>query len=504
MIDEKRRLENSIEQLLCSLGWEASFVCEYDIEPEDCWEFLLSIKGKPIGLLNTGSKFIDSTGDIHITCDFDDYPSSKPWYEFFLTFDGNNIAYLTKDHESGMLDRIPTPINYKSLMFEAQYSEEGPANNFVSEDEFPDSNEKTYSISLHSFVGEGHLNVQPSKKKKISGRRLPDFMMRHIPKKTRKEEVDLDILKNQIEELTKAQQKNNKDLKSLADTMEVYQAETSEKLDRNYNMILSVQEKLSSDIKSLKSSLSLYQSFVFKELECFRDDLEKDIIQSCYADTVAEIIARKISSYKNYDLYAKETEELKNALGENVWKKLDERSKKFLITAKVTFIGQRDCEDMIDYSGICLLLTKAVEVECTNRFYTHFLKYLKEKNEDDYPSWLIDKKTNAVLDPKQFTLGTVKYALCYHPEYSWKSKQLIKDETILFKYADDVLFENDHIMDHKSILFEDAEHIEYIRKNFRNPAAHGNALQYQSAAMCMDYIVDGEQILRKMLTDFCF
>ena len=76
--------------------------------------------------------------------------------------------------------------------------------------------------------------------------------------------------------------------------------------------------------------------------------------------------------------YEKEENLLKQSF-EDSWNKLDEKSKSFLITAKVIYNELNEYNNVIDYSGVCLLVTKALEQELSKRFCKGFISYLKER-----------------------------------------------------------------------------------------------------------------------------
>ena len=70
--------------------------------------------------------------------------------------------------------------------------------------------------------------------------------------------------------------------------------------------------------------------------------------------------------------------------------------------------------EVIDYSGICVLITKALEVEINKRFFTDFIKYMDNTYNKDYsiyPTPLLFNKKEPLYDDK-ITLGNFQFILC--------------------------------------------------------------------------------------------
>ena len=105
-----------------------------------------------------------------------------------------------------------------------------------------------------------------------------------------------------------------------------------------------------------------------------------------------------------------------------VWNRLSEKSRSFLVTADYTYENmiQQDSREEFDYSGVCLLVTKAVEVESCNRFFNEYKAYLVEKLGSNVDSWP-DAMTKTDRFGRKyaawdFTLGSVVHITGYDKE----------------------------------------------------------------------------------------
>ena len=202
--------------------------------------------------------------------------------------------------------------------------------------------------------------------------------------------------------------------------------------------------------------------------------------------------------------------ELKSKLSENVWNRLDQRSRNYLITAKYTYesmIRMTD-HDSFDYSGVCLLVTKALEVETANRFFIMYKEYIESKytSVSEWPQCLRKKDhgqiTELALLDEDFTLGSVVFLLGYYREQdqngqivAYRSRREEKAEFL--DYARLFLF-NEGVSVEEEIV-KDYEFVEKVRLDYRNPAAHRGHLTITSAESCLNYVIDVQHKLKQML-----
>ena len=222
-----------------------------------------------------------------------------------------------------------------------------------------------------------------------------------------------------------------------------------------------------------------------------------------YVERTIQAIAKRDGN-RDYD---RELQNLIMTFGKDTWNRLEERSQTFLVSAKITFAQLINMPDIVDYSGVCLLVTKALEVEAGKRFCTGFVNYMKEKypwkqNKDQYPTALISR-FDKPLRPKDFTLGTLAYILCYYEDEEKSEEQKANNMTKLLEYAKAKLFPPDKSeQDINATLAFYAEEIESVKNDYRNPAAHTNELTKINAQECFDLVIDVQKLLKKMLESF--
>lgn len=200
---------------------------------------------------------------------------------------------------------------------------------------------------------------------------------------------------------------------------------------------------------------------------------------------------------------------LENSFGD-VWNILDEDSKTFLITAKVMFESmiRNDKYDTLDYSGVCLLVTKALELESYKVFFKEYIQYLKENKMElnQYPkALLIDSQNHSKLIIKlnyNFTLGAVIHILGLHYNQRTKIINIARnseaDYHTFLKYAEEKLYNCTETQIEKEIR-KNAIFIERTKLDYRNPSAHTGRLTKIVCTECLEYIVDTEKEMKRML-----
>lgn len=266
-----------------------------------------------------------------------------------------------------------------------------------------------------------------------------------------------------------------------------------------------------SDIKSqldkIAEQITGYQSLVEKQLDLAVTPEEQERILHAFSEECIERIVNEVQLNHRVQEYRQEEEKLILLFKEEAWNKLDASSQNFLVSSKMTFQNFMLLKDRTDYSGVCLLVTKALEVEMSRRFCIDFIAYLEEQypgNYSKFPTTLLpkDKKKNLQpIDPTHFTLGSVAYVLCKYRSSKSKEEQA-NNKARLLEFSKKKLFSGkteDEIFD---LLSEYAEAIEKVRKNYRNPAAHTNQLTRIDAEQCFELVIDVEKLLKRMLDSF--
>ena len=274
-------------------------------------------------------------------------------------------------------------------------------------------------------------------------------------------------------------------------------------------MIAFQQDILSSfgiDASVIRDSFERIQSvraLLQEDLES-NDEFVKETALKRLQDRVAEIVngltqsALSSKDQKYFEGY------LIGELTEEVWEKIDDKSKAFLITAKSSYesmIKLKDSETF-DYSGVCLLVTKALEVETTKRFFLSYKDYLTREYSSIscWPEALRKRKqgkiTENVIDDNEFTLGTVVPSIGLKREYDTEGNIIayteanVKTKNEFIDYAKKDLFKFSDCRRVEMEIDKDIHFIEKVRLDYRNPAAHRDRMTITSAKECLEYVID--------------
>ena len=261
--------------------------------------------------------------------------------------------------------------------------------------------------------------------------------------------------------------------------------------------------EISKQIKLLSNQITAYQSLVQRQLLHSETKDEEDRIIQAFTEECIPRIVDNIKSCNAERAFDLETKKLIISLGESAWNKMDESSRTFLISSKVMYNNLILLDDAMDYSGVCLLITKALEVELKKRFFGGFLEYLDKTYNRDYSVYhtvLLHQKT-----PKrdeQITLGAMTYLLCLFERTKDTSAQRENNRHKLIEYSKACLFSTLKDDEIDLLLTDYARKIESIKETFRNPAAHTGQIKRTTAEECFNLIVDVEKLLKRMLDSF--
>lgn len=337
-----------------------------------------------------------------------------------------------------------------------------------------------------------------------------DGTLEHLPELPRpgkKQTVKKSINKEKIDRDTISIEKGNIEESSIADrfTLELI-LRGVEDIQASTHRIENKVDDIAKKIEILSNRILGYQSLVKKQLELAITPEEEERIIHAFSEECAERIIGEVEAKNSEKEYNIELNKLVNSFGEDAWKKMDESSRTFLVSSKVIFNNLDGLEDIVDYSGVCLLVTKALEVEISKRFCKNYLAYLKAKypgrsNYSLFPTALINQYGKPIK-PNHFTLGSVAYVLCYLRADDLTEAQDENNKERLIEYSREKLLSgktDDEIMD---ILLDYAESIEEVRKDYRNPSAHTNELKKVDAEQCFALVVDVEKLMKRILDSF--
>ena len=232
-------------------------------------------------------------------------------------------------------------------------------------------------------------------------------------------------------------------------------------------------------------------------LKTYSQDLNND------SDRLHEAQSVLLANSKLRDKYANS---IKDRLGEENWNKLTEESKTWLISGMLAYSDMEDFDQLLDFSGVCVQLCKAIENEMGLRHMTNYIKYEEEKYGDQlfrkipYELLLKDKyghRKRVVRDPSRYTLGDSKFIIGLDPDgnvfndYSWRDFE---------EYSKNCL-----LKDPSRARETMARHIGFIidiKDRFRNQAAHSNHMDIAQAKECIECILGSYNRLGSILDDY--
>lgn len=262
-------------------------------------------------------------------------------------------------------------------------------------------------------------------------------------------------------------------------------------------------EDINAKIDIITNNLTRIQSQSEKLINSAWSEEEIDRIIQIHTSECVETIMEYQSDITKDNQYEEEKSRLVQNFGKS-WEKLSNEAKNLLITSKFMFKKLEKIDENMDYSGICILVTKALEVEIFKRFFTDFLEYLDErynKNYSEYPTSLLFRYQQPLF-PERFTMGNIAFVLCYSENYRDTPEQIKNNKIKLIEYCQSNIFSGKRKEEIEELLNSYASSIEDIRVRFRNPSAHRGEIKKTTAEKCFEIIIDVEKLLVKMLDSF--
>ena len=316
--------------------------------------------------------------------------------------------------------------------------------------------------------------------------------------KTKEEthQIQIDTLNRANDKLLRRLDETSRQLERCLDILE--------KIDAQGKRVESKIDELHHKIDNISSQITTIQSFTERQLRNAQSSEEIEKIVGTFIDECIENIMSHAQNFTETQNYEIEKTKLKYSLGEGAWDKLCEKSRTFLITSKVMYNHLITMDDIIDYSGICVLVTKALEVELHKRFFTGFLEYLKGKygrNYEKYHTALLHQHRTPLFS-EAFTMGDIAFVMCFKENRYDNDDQKSNNELRLMEYCRECVFSRHDENRIRRLLKKYASSIEEIRKNYRNPSAHTNEIKRIDAEECFNLVLDVEKLLKQMLDSF--
>lgn len=211
----------------------------------------------------------------------------------------------------------------------------------------------------------------------------------------------------------------------------------------------------------------------------------------------------------NSDVYDKEKSRLIDFFGNDKWNFLDEKTKKALISGKVflTMLSW-DTNSIMDYSGVCILFSSALETELKRVFFTNYLQFLERTVAKAFqPRSLFSSDDKS--SPAQFTLGKMPYLFGARAEKGDKKDSNVKCMTQFLSSVLHPPFQSSELSAFRSERCQGycskcnstklcfIGRCETIRNDYRNESAHaGKSLSKKQANECQCQILGNDIRMR--------
>ena len=319
-------------------------------------------------------------------------------------------------------------------------------------------------------------------------------------------------LKDQMEDVAKSIKQDNEIIKAKQDEVKQSQNEMTNIIEQRFDNIDNELSQIHRSIIDLSSSLKEYKTDLNLRLESLDSEKDKDEEREHFADQISIKILNAMDSYNNIDKYNQSRNELLSIFG-NEWEKLSEQSQNFLITSKLLFSQMCSMNKDMDYSGVCILVTKALEIELKKRLYYDFMDFLGSKYNNDFNKWHYSlyetKKIGSTLmcvplDERHFTLGSIAYITFYIKDKKKNNEKYAESQKRLYEYCQSVM--NDDYTGNRYDLLGKMKSlgkaVNRIKDKYRNPAAHTNSIGKTLAQECFDDVIFLEKIMINLLKMF--
>ena len=189
-------------------------------------------------------------------------------------------------------------------------------------------------------------------------------------------------------------------------------------------------------------------------------------------------------------------------MGEGAWNKLHEQSKVWIVSSLMAYDNMKKFDRMVDFSGVCVLLGKACELELRIRMFTRYIDYMEKKYGAEFLKKLPDKcKTRpddknirTVKDENLFTLGDIPYILGIDKNGGIVNRRIWAE---FEPFAREVL-----LLDPREpirTLSRQLPVIIRIKDEYRNKSAHSTEITIIDARECIEYIVTTSRKLGELL-----
>lgn len=210
-----------------------------------------------------------------------------------------------------------------------------------------------------------------------------------------------------------------------------------------------------------------------------------------FFEKLTRILSEELNNCKK-DTLTREEENLKKLFGP-LWDELHPYTQRSLLSA-IIFL-KRTCDIDIDFSGVTICATTALENELSIRFYQGYKEYLRKKNIQVslWPKSLLKK--NKQKETEFFTLGNLPFILGGKSLDEKSGEKRIckmseRDRQLLEEYLK-TIFKKQTYSSRTLISGEETivDRCEIIRVKYRNSAAHTASVSRENANACCKSII---------------
>ena len=239
--------------------------------------------------------------------------------------------------------------------------------------------------------------------------------------------------------------------------------------------------------REIKSERGVFQS-------CLNDDESTEPVYKQFVDTIADTICQKL--YHGDDSKVAFEENILRGIFGDYWESLDEYTRKSLVSARVFLTGNTSLSnETLDYSGVVISATSALEKELKLRFFDGYKAYLRNRFKRDFSKWPKSMTINGKAENSLFTIGSLPAIFGnrqrdYNGNRFYNQKMIVTpaEKALLNDYLKTILYySNDDIdtffrPDIHGLSFLDL--CEDIRCLYRNNAAHTDSMTMEEATAC--------------------
>ena len=276
--------------------------------------------------------------------------------------------------------------------------------------------------------------------------------------------------------------------------------------------------RLSEDVGDLRRKINQVNESLNKNWDILRlycsisnnGGLDSDLFIKKLIDRSIDEQTQEMEQIKSCSDYAYAESLTKESLGNNAWSKMQDESKRLLVTAKLYLDELCTYGNSIDFSSVCMLASKALEIELSVRFVAEYTSYLRKQGlkKSDFPSGLIVKNhgKNVVLKAEEFTLGNCPYIM---GRVGRNELDKERNRNLFTQYCNERLLLDMNMQQTEKWIKKIDSNIRHVKEHFRNPAAHKGIITFDIAEECVGYLFDvdltcGDLVLTRFLDECRF